>query len=98
MTSRRRSSTDCALSVGLNVGSSYAHAHAHSSVMLVGTDDLPPSPTTHAPPTVLPQVHYGWNGYFTAMIGACVVSLALMLPLANAKSYVQLQKEGKAAA
>ncbi len=44
------------------------------------------------------QVHYGWNGYFTAMIGACVVSLALMLPLANAKSYVQLQKEGKAAA
>lgn len=44
------------------------------------------------------QVHYGWNGYFTAMIGACVVSLALMLPLANAKSYVQLQGESKPAA
>jgi sugar phosphate permease len=47
---------------------------------------------------VLLQVHYGWNGYFTAMIGACVVSLALMLPLANAKSYVQLQQETKQAA
>jgi sugar phosphate permease len=44
------------------------------------------------------QVHYGWNGYFTAMIGACVVSLALMVPLANAKSYVQTQAESKQAA
>jgi sugar phosphate permease len=43
------------------------------------------------------QVRYGWNGYFTAMIGACVVSLALLLPLANAKSYVQAQKDAKAA-
>lgn len=43
------------------------------------------------------QVHYGWNGYFTAMIGACVISLALMLPLANAKSYVQTQGESKPA-
>ena len=43
------------------------------------------------------QVRYGWNGYFTAMIGACVVSLALLLPLANAKSYVQAQKETKTA-
>jgi sugar phosphate permease len=43
------------------------------------------------------QVRYGWNGYFTAMIGACVVSLALLLPLANAKSYVQAQKDAKTA-
>jgi sugar phosphate permease len=42
-------------------------------------------------------VRYGWNGYFTAMIGACVVSLALLLPLANAKSYVQAQKDAKTA-
>lgn len=47
---------------------------------------------------VLLQVHYGWNGYFTAMIGACVVSLALMLPLANAKSYVQQQQQETKAA
>lgn len=43
------------------------------------------------------QVRYGWNGYFTAMIGACVVSLVLLLPLANAKSYVQAQRDAKAA-
>lgn len=47
---------------------------------------------------LLSQVHYGWNGYFTAMIGACVISLALMLPLANAKSYVQTQQDSKQAA
>eukprot|EP00878_Enallax_costatus_P014199 GHUV01014852.1.p1 GENE.GHUV01014852.1~~GHUV01014852.1.p1 ORF type:complete len:220 (+),score=30.38 GHUV01014852.1:228-887(+) len=41
------------------------------------------------------QVRYGWNGYFTAMIGACVMSLVLLLPLANAKSYVQSEREGR---
>lgn len=36
---------------------------------------------------------FGWNGYFGAMIGACVISLLLLAPLANAKSYVQKQQE-----
>lgn len=43
------------------------------------------------------QARYGWNGYFTAMIGACVVSLLLLLPLANAKSYVQAEREARQA-
>lgn len=55
----------------------------------------------HAPASAPLQVKYGWNGYFSAMIGACVVSLALLLPLANAKSWSQLQQQaqggGKAA-
>lgn len=39
------------------------------------------------------QVRYGWDGYFSAMIGACVVSLLLLAPLANAKSSAQLQEQ-----
>lgn len=41
---------------------------------------------------------YGWGAYFTALLAACGVAAALMLPMINAKSYVQLQKEREAAA
>eukprot|EP00879_Flechtneria_rotunda_P019730 GHRR01020732.1.p1 GENE.GHRR01020732.1~~GHRR01020732.1.p1 ORF type:complete len:403 (+),score=123.10 GHRR01020732.1:420-1628(+) len=43
------------------------------------------------------QVKYGWNGYFVAMIGACIISLLLLLPLANAHSYVQRERAAKLA-
>ncbi|KAG1666222.1 hypothetical protein FOA52_011522 [Chlamydomonas sp. UWO 241] len=33
--------------------------------------------------------HYGWNGYFAAMAAACVCALALLYPLANARSFAQ---------
>ena len=41
---------------------------------------------------------YGWNAYFMALLGACAVAVVLLLPMVNAKSYVQLQAEKKAAA
>ncbi|KAF8068291.1 uhpC [Scenedesmus sp. PABB004] len=43
------------------------------------------------------QARYGWDGYFSALLGACVVSLALLAPLANAKSWAQTQRAAKAA-
>lgn len=36
---------------------------------------------------------YGWGAYFTALLAACGVAVALLLPMINAKSYVQAQKE-----
>ena len=36
---------------------------------------------------------YGWNAYFMALVAACGVAVVLLLPMVNAKSYVQIQKE-----
>lgn len=41
---------------------------------------------------------YGWGAYFTALLAACAAAAALLAPMINAKSYVQLQEEKKAAA
>jgi sugar phosphate permease len=32
---------------------------------------------------------YGWDGYFLTLAGAAAVALALLAPLANARSFVQ---------
>jgi sugar phosphate permease len=56
--------------------------------------DAPTASSPHPPWLLchsLLQVHWGWNGYFATMIGACVISLLLLAPLANAKSFVQLK-------
>ena len=37
--------------------------------------------------------HAGWDGYFSAMSAACVAALLLLMPLANARSHVQLQQK-----
>ena len=33
--------------------------------------------------------HYGWGALFTSLIGACGLTVALLLPLLNAQSYTQ---------
>lgn len=35
--------------------------------------------------------NYGWNAYFTTLLAACGVAVLLLLPMINAKSYVQKQ-------
>ena len=49
-------------------------------------------------PLALVVKHSGWDGYFTAMSAACVIALALLAPLANAKSFVQQAQAQKAKA
>ena len=39
---------------------------------------------------------YGWGSYFTALLAACGVAVVLLMPMINAKSYVQIQKENEA--
>ncbi|KAL4438466.1 hypothetical protein ABPG77_000114 [Micractinium sp. CCAP 211/92] len=41
---------------------------------------------------------YGWGAYFTALLAACGGAIVLLAPMINAKSYVQIQDERKAAA
>lgn len=41
---------------------------------------------------------YGWGAYFTALLAACAGAVVLLAPMINAKSYVQLEDERKAAA
>jgi len=36
--------------------------------------------------------NHGWDGYFMTMTAACVVALLLLAPLANAPSFLQIQK------
>ncbi len=49
-------------------------------------------------PLALFQQSFGWDGYFMAMAGASLLVVALLLPLANAKSYAQKQVEAAAGA
>jgi MFS transporter, OPA family, sugar phosphate sensor protein UhpC len=35
---------------------------------------------------------YGWNAYFSTLIGACFFALMLLLPMVNLKSHVQREK------
>ncbi len=39
---------------------------------------------------------YGWNAYFSTLIGACALALLLLSPMVNLRSYVQ-RKEQRAA-
>lgn len=36
--------------------------------------------------------HHGWDGYFMVMAASSVAALLLLVPLANAPSFVQLQR------
>lgn len=37
---------------------------------------------------------YGWSVYFGALIGSCLISILLLLPAANLKSYAQRVADG----
>lgn len=39
---------------------------------------------------------FGWDAFFATMVGASAVALLLLAPLANAKSFVQREKEAAA--
>lgn len=41
---------------------------------------------------------FGWNTYFMTLLAACGVAVLLLAPMTNAKSYIQVQAEKKAAA
>jgi len=49
-------------------------------------------------PLAYMQQHYGWDGYFAAMVFGCVAAICLLLPLINAKSQAQIAAEGGAQA
>jgi OPA family sugar phosphate sensor protein UhpC-like MFS transporter len=39
---------------------------------------------------------YGWNAYFSTLIGACALALLLLSPMVNLRSYVQRVEARKA--
>jgi MFS transporter, OPA family, sugar phosphate sensor protein UhpC len=39
--------------------------------------------------------NYGWNAYFTALIGACGVAVLLLSPMINLKNFVQREASAK---
>lgn len=71
------------------------------------TDAPPPSPLCPAAAAYLGAANAGiplsmvvqatgWNGFFTALMGACAVAFALLATVSNAPSYLQRQEKAVA--
>lgn len=38
---------------------------------------------------LLRALQFGWDAFFTTLIGACAIAVLLLAPISNAKSFVQ---------
>ena len=46
-------------------------------------------------PLAYAMQRYGWQVFFNVLIGACVISFLLLLPMSNLPSYTQRMRESE---
>lgn len=54
---------------------------------------VPPGAANAGIPLAIIVKDYGWNTYFSTLVGACCLALLLLSPMTNLRSYVQRKEQ-----